>query len=195
MALISTYQAREAALEERVQKGLGAETLLRESAKFTRTSYDVFLSHSKMDSDLVLGAKRILESKGFTVYVDWLADPQLDRGKVNRKTADTLRKRIRSCKLLFYLHTKSANLSKWCPWELGYFDGFTHPTPRVFVFPLLGPGDNSFQGQEYLELYPLVDIDNVGKSRSDKGDVWRYDPQSEGRFKQMSVILSEAEQK
>ena len=191
MGLVTTAQARTAALEERIQKGLTAETLLRESAKFTRSAYDVFLSHSKMDASLVLGAKHILESKGYSVYVDWIDDPQLDRSRVNRKTADTLRRRMRSCKLMFYLHTKSASLSKWCPWELGYFDGFTYPTPRVFVFPLLGPGETSFQGQEYLELYPMIDVDNVSKSRSDRRDVWSYDPRADSKYRSMATILSE----
>ena len=131
MALVTKIQARRAAaFEERIQKGLGAETLLKESARFTRDAYDVFLSHSKMDANLVLGAKHILEAKGYTVYVDWIDDPQLDRSRVNRRTADTLRRRMRRCKLMFYLHTKNASLSKWCPWELGYFGGFAYPTPR-----------------------------------------------------------------
>ena len=94
---------------------------------------------------------------------------------------------------MFYLHTKSASLSKWCPWELGYFDGFTYSTPRVFIFPLLGPGETSFQRQEHLELYPMIDIDNVDKPRTDRKDVWSYDPTSESpRFGNMTTILSEA---
>lgn len=192
MGLVTTAQARSAALDEQLQKGLGVESILRESARFARLSYDVFLSHSKMDASLVLGAKRILELKGYTVYVDWIDDPQLDRSKVNRKTADTLRSRMRSCKLMFYLHTTNASLSKWCPWELGYFDGYTYPNPRVFIFPLLAPGEKSFQGQEYLQLYPIVDIDNVGTRRTDQGDVWSYDPNSTSSFKKMATVLKEA---
>lgn len=192
MGLVTTGQAISAALDERVQKGLGVESILRDSARFTRLSYDVFLSHSKMDASLVLGAKRILELKGYTVYVDWLDDPQLDRSKVNRQTADKLRIRMRSCKLMFYLHTSNARLSKWCPWELGYFDGYTYPNPRVFVFPLLAPGEKSFQGQEYLELYPIIDIDHVDKSRTDQQDVWSYDPSLEASYRSMATILREA---
>lgn len=192
MGLVTTAQARSAALDERIEKGLSADSILRESASFARSSYDVFLSHSKMDASLVLGAKRILELKGYTVYVDWIDDPRLDRSKVNRKTADTLRTRMRSCRLMFYLHTTNASLSKWCPWELGYFDGFTYPAPRVFIFPLLASGEKSFQGQEYLELYPLIDIDDVKKQRSDKGDVWSYDAASERQYRKMSTVLGDA---
>lgn len=190
MALVTTSQAKKAAILERVQKGQGAEPLLRESASFTRSAYDVFLSHSKMDADLVLGAKRILEGKGYTVYVDWIDDPQLDRSRVNRKTAETLRRRMRNCKLMFYLHTKNASLSRWCPWELGYFDGFSYPTPRVFVFPLLGPSETAFHGQEYLELYPMIDIDNPERTDGYRNDIWSYDPAGEGRFQRITTILS-----
>ncbi|QFS85187.1 TIR domain-containing protein [Roseivivax sp. THAF197b] len=190
MGLVTTAQARSAAVDERIQKGLGVESILRESALFSRLSYDVFLSHSKMDSSLVLGAKRILELKGYTVYVDWVDDPQLDRNKVNRQTAEKLRTRMRSCQLMFYLHTSNASLSKWCPWELGYFDGYTYPNPRVFVFPLLAPGETSFQGQEYLKLYPIIDIDDVDKARIDQRDVWSYDPETS--YRSMATILKEA---
>ena len=192
MGLVTTAQARSAAFNERIQKGLGVESILRESASFTRSSYDVFLSHSKMDTELVVGAKRILELKGYTVYVDWVDDPQLDRSKVNRQTADKLRIRMRSCKLMFYLHTSNGSLSKWCPWELGYFDGYTYPNPRVFIFPLLASGETSFQGQEYLELYPIIDIDHVDKPQTDQRDVWSYDPRAENRYRRITTILNEA---
>lgn len=191
MAFVTTEQASSAAFSERFQKGREARDLLKESASFTQRSYDIFLSHSKMDENLVLGAKHILENKGYSVYVNWIDDAQLDRSHVNRKTADTLRSRMRKCKLLFYLHTKNASLSKWCPWELGYFDGFTYPTPRVFIFPLLAPGESKFQGQEYLELYPLVDIDNAGKIGERRVDVWSYDPNAESKFRRMDTILSQ----
>ena len=193
MALVTLEQAKAAAnIEIRRSGYVGAKTLLKESAKFVRSNYDIFLSHSKMDENLVLGAKSILEKKGYTVYVDWIDDPQLDRSKVNRKTADVLRIRMRSCKLMFYLHTKSASLSKWCPWELGYFDGYTYPVPRVFIYPLMDEGERSFKGQEYLELYPVIDIDDIGLSGKGREDVWSHDPDAKRPFRRITGILTEA---
>lgn len=168
-----------------------AESILSEAANTPRISFDVFLSHSKMDDKYVLGAKQILEEKGYSVYIDWINDPQLDRSKVNKRTADYLRKRMRQCHLMFYLHTKNASLSRWCPWELGFFDGSSELIDRTFVFPLVQSG-NTFRGQEYLELYPIVDIDNVGKKTSMKTDVWAKYPSGERRYRQMSFILREA---
>lgn len=168
-----------------------AQRILKDAAQTSRTSFDVFLSHSKMDEKYVLGAKQILEEKGFTVYVDWIDDPQLDRSYVNKKTADYLRMRMKQCKLMFYLHTPNASLSKWCPWELGFFDGHSGSAERTFVFPIVFTGE-SFKGQEYLELYPIVDIDNVGQTSSIKKDVWGRFPSTDREWRQMSSILDSA---
>jgi len=128
----------------------------RSSAKDSET-FDVFLSHSIADADLVLGIKDILEERGLKVYVDWEADSQLDRSKVNPETADLLRRRMKQSNSLLYLATESASSSKWMPWELGYFDGLRGG--QVAVMPLLDNETDSFKGQEYLGLYPTVTKD------------------------------------
>jgi hypothetical protein len=168
-----------------------ARRILKDATRTSRTSFDVFLSHSKMDEKYVLGAKRILEEKGFSVYVDWIDDPQLDRSYVNKVTADYLRTRMKQCKLMFYLHTKNTNLSKWCPWELGYFDGHSGSAERTFIFPIV-PSGEGFKGQEYLELYPVVDIDNVGQSSMIRKDVWGHFPSTDREWRPMSSILDKA---
>lgn len=191
MGLVTIGQALLAADRELASTYRNTQRILKDATDTARTSFDIFLSHSKMDDKYVLGAKRILEEKGFSVYVDWIDDPQLDRSRVNKRTADYLRKRMKQCTLMFYLHTKNASLSKWCPWELGYFDAHSGSEERTFVFPLVSTGD-SFQGQEYLELYPTVDIDNVGQSSSFKKDVWGYFPSTSSQWRQMSSILDRA---
>lgn len=40
------------------------------------------------------------------------------------------------------------------PWELGYFDGFNG---AVAVLPITLTAQQSFLGQEYVNLYPWVD--------------------------------------
>ena len=191
MAFVTIDQALSAASREPQMRYESVQKILKDAthASVTR-SFDIFLSHSKMDEKLILGAKRILEEKGFSVYVDWIDDPQLDRSKVNKATADYLRNRMKQCKLMFYVHTKNASLSRWCPWELGYFDANSRSTPRTYVFPLVRAGEG-FEGQEYLELYPLVDIDNVGQLTSLKKDVWGKFPDSSATWRQMSTILEE----
>lgn len=132
-----------------------ATTVLKEevASSKARSSFDVFLSHSTSDAEIVLGVKGVLEDYGKTVYVDWLQDPQLDRSHVTAATAEVIRERMRQCKSLVYVHTKNSGASKWMPWELGYFDGFNG---AVAILPVTEKGEN-FQGQEYLGIYPYID--------------------------------------
>src|SRR5450759_5060060 len=58
-------------------------------------TFDIFLSHSSKDAELVEGLKLELEDKGFSVYVDWIEDSQLDRNKVTKDTALLLKSRMR----------------------------------------------------------------------------------------------------
>jgi hypothetical protein len=129
--------------------------ILRETASTSASSFDVFLSHSILDAELVLGAKLRLEEQGFTVYIDWITDRQLDRTKVSPTTANLLRIRMKQCKMLVYVHSANASLSKWCPWELGYFDALR--AGNVFIMPVTSGGKDPFAGQEYLGLYPYLE--------------------------------------
>jgi hypothetical protein len=120
--------------------------------------FDVFLSHSITDRDVVIGAMLYLRAAGLTVYVDWDVDKQLDRSKVDRATAETLRERMNHCDSLLYLWSKNAQKSRWMPWELGYFDGHNG---KVAVMPLLPDDGSGYTGFEYVALYPTVDIATV----------------------------------
>lgn len=119
-----------------------------------RSSFDVFLSHSFKDAEIVLGVKRIFEELGFTAYVDWVEDSQLDRTKVSSATAELLRTRMRQSKTLIYVHSNNSPGSRWMPWELGFFDGFR---TAVAVLPVAKNSSETFSGQEFLGLYPYID--------------------------------------
>lgn len=151
------------------------QILIEEVASATDyQQFDIFLSHSFKDSDLILGVKRILESQGFKVYVDWYNDPHLPRENVTKITAEVMRKRMRQSKSLIYVSTENAVNSKWMPWELGYFDGFR---PKgVAIMPLTEYESSTFKGQEYLSLYPVV---QKGKYTSGAEDVFVEDKGSE----------------
>lgn len=132
-------------------------------------TYDIFLSHSSKDAELILGVKATLEDMGYSVYVDWVNDPQLDRSKVNVSTAQLLRERMDASKSLFYVTTENAESSKWMPWECGYFDGVKE---KVAILPIKTYSyDNEYNGQEYLSLYPycLKGNNRLGQSR-----LWIY---------------------
>src|SRR4051794_13010352 len=79
------------------------ESQLRKSAASpSSANYDIFLSHARLDADVIAGIKAIMERGGRRVYVDWIEDPQLDRSHVTVATADVLRLRMQhSASLVF----------------------------------------------------------------------------------------------
>lgn len=158
MSLLVEAELRAKARAAAQRAHASMESVLLESQRTARSSYDIFLSHSKLDSELILGVKLVLESGGHSVYVDWISDPQLDRSRVSAVTADRLRSRMRQSRALFYVHSKNASVSRWMPWELGYFDGFNG---NVAVLPIMENPSSHFQGEEYLGLYPYVDVTGV----------------------------------
>lgn len=124
-----------------------------------RNSFDVFLSHSSKDKQLILGVKQLIEDSGYTVYIDWVDDPQLDRANVNLQTADVLRTRMKQSKFLVYVDSNNATTSKWMPWELGYFDGYK--PNKIGILPIRQNSEGSYTGQEYLGLYPKIEKNNL----------------------------------
>ncbi len=133
-----------------------ADTVLdRRTASISeREVFDIFLSHSFRDAQIVLGIVQLLESQGIKVYVDWLVDNQLDRSKVNAATARLLRKRMGQCRSLIFATSTSSPSSKWMPWELGYFDGLKGAS--ISIMPIEDNETPGRYGQEYLGLYPAI---------------------------------------
>jgi hypothetical protein len=131
--------------------------LINESRTFSKQKkYDIFLSHSFEDAEVILQLKEEIEASGFSVYVDWIEDPQLDRTKVTKKNAAIIRDRLNSCKSLLYAISYNSQKSSWVQWELGLADG--QKQGRVAIVPILEfdkPKD--FYKQEYLGLYPFID--------------------------------------
>ena len=115
--------------------------------------YDIFLSHSSLDKKLVLTLVNLFNEAGYSVYVDWIEDTQLDRSNVNKNTAKVLRNRMNGSKGLSYVATSNSTNSKWCPSELGYLGG--KKNGRCCILPIME--SQTFQGQEYLGLYPYLE--------------------------------------
>jgi hypothetical protein len=144
---------------------------LKKSA--TESSYDqrfhVFMSNSILDADVVFILKTKLENMGYSVYIDWDVDGPLDRSKVDKDTAQLIRLRMQNCSCLFFATSDNSPLSKWMPWELGYFDALKG---RVAILPLseYSPANyDLYNGQEYLGLYPYV---TIGPNMENENWLW-----------------------
>ncbi len=160
-------------IRERARKAIAADKLLNNAyaARSARSilhstnefldsrNYDIFLSHSIRDCDLILGMREILVDLGYSVYVDWFEDPTLDKPKVSAETANLLRKRMNRSKSMLYITNENIENSKWMPWECGYFDGLKE---KVAIVPVKTTDLATFFGKEYLSIYPwCVKVDGV----------------------------------
>lgn len=175
MAFLTEAEAR--AVGESVahaRRKTASEALLETASVSSAASrFDIFLSHSALDAKVILGVKTILERMGNTVYVDWIHDKQLDREKVSPDTAAMLRRRMDQSKSLFYAHSINATKSRWMPWELGYFDG---SNGNVAILPVVANAGAKFKGEEYVGLYPYVDI--TGRTTGSVGNLWIHREES-----------------
>ena len=176
MILSKSYLLREAERRNISEYGTKNDQIIYENAEIhtrydsvqKRKIYDVFLSHSSLDKKLVLTLVNLFNEAGYSVYVDWIEDTQLDRNNVNKNTAQVLRNRMNGSRGLAYVATGNAINSKWCPWELGYFDG--KKNERCCILPIME--SQNFQGQEYLGLYPYMQYAQV--SGEDRNEFWIY---------------------
>ena len=143
--------------------GRTAGRILLETTASVGQKFDVFLSHSSAEpEEILLGIKSFLEDDGLSVYVDKYSDPQLSLDRVSRETASILRSRMGDSKILLYVHSVHSSKSRWMPWELGYFDGLKG---KVGVIPVTKDQEETFKGEEYLNLYPYVEIAEGSLSR------------------------------
>ena len=150
----SAVRARAVRIARSAERTAGR--ILLEATASVGQKFDVFLSHSSTEpEEILLGIKLFLEDDGLSVYVDKYSDPQLSPGKVSRKTANILRSRMGDSKILLYIHSAHSSKSRWMPWELGYFDGLKG---KVGVIPVTKNQEETFKGEEYLNLYPYVEI-------------------------------------
>lgn len=157
MALFSESELRKSAdtMISATKKSVGDLFLEQRIASIVGSEFDIFLSHSYLDKKIIVGLTKELEDMGFSAYVDWINDSDLDRAEASKETAERLRERMKKCKSLLFAISVNSSYSKWMPWECGYFDGIDG---KVAICPIAkNPISwDKYEGQEYLGLYPYV---------------------------------------
>lgn len=127
---------------------------LRESAESRSPAGATFLSHSSRDQDLIVGAIRLLEEHGATVYID-KKDPTLPP-YTTKETANGLKSRLKKASKFVLLASTNSKDSRWVPWELGLADGYKG-MGKVAILPAVdSQGDESWTSWEYLGIYDRV---------------------------------------
>lgn len=164
MPYVTTSQAVTASRSAWSNRSVAESQMTKSAASPMANNFDIFLSHSYEDAEVVAGLKILIEKEGLSVYVDWIEDAQAERSKVTAATAEMLRQRMQHCRFLLFATSKVSPNSKWMPWELGYFDGLRQN--RVGILPIVQSDGGLFSGQEYLGLYPswqFIDFDRIGR--------------------------------
>ena len=118
-------------------------------------TYDLFLSHSSVDSELLIKLKSTLNHNNINVYIDWVSDRNaLKRELTNVNTANAIIERLKSSKALLYIHTEASQNSKWTPWELGFFHALKD---KICIY-----NPDNIEKAPYLEIYPTVILEKEG---------------------------------
>ena len=148
--------------------------------------YDIFLSHSSLDQELTCALYDLFTQNGFKVYLDY-EDNGLNPDKVTSATGKRLRNKLKRCKCLAYIATSNITKSKWCPWELGLFDGISNG--MCCILPIVKEsGKSRFNGREYLGMYPYLTYTKY--ATSDEWTFWIENPENPKKYTTLKAWLT-----
>lgn len=160
MAFLRENDVRERARHRAATEGVSVSEALGRAASQRLARYDIFLSQTIRDAEIVLGVYDVLTSAGYEVFCDWIEAPEADRSQVTPANAAFVRATMGVSDTLLFLDTDGAAQSLWMCWELGWFDA---AKGTVGVLPVLTEGERYYRGREFLGLYPYVELDESGR--------------------------------
>ena len=160
MAFLRESELRARAMHRAAQQGTTVAEALDRAASQRAAHYDIFLSQTIRDAEIVLGVYDLLTCAGYKVFCDWIEAPKSDRSKVTPANASFVRSIMCISDTLLFLDTEGAAQSLWMCWELGWFDA---AKGTVGVLPVLREGEHYYRGREFLGLYPYIELDDEGR--------------------------------
>lgn len=123
-----------------------------ENQHLIQQEYNIFMSHSLLDAQMILQIKSKLNKIGKTVYIDWVNDNvMLDRRNQNEDTWNVLEKRMQQSKQMVYVLTEHSIESPFTEKEVRYFKGLGKD---IFVYE---PYKN-IQRPTYLDGYENIKL-------------------------------------
>lgn len=106
--------------------------LIQKNQSLVFQSYDIFLSHSSLDTKELLQLKAYLNHLGKTVFIDWVNDRvMLNRENQNQDTWKVLELRMNQSKVLLYVMTDNSIQSQWTEREVNYIKA---SNKKVFIY-------------------------------------------------------------
>ena len=148
-------QLRGTALEFAGSKSRNPESILRERASTTRASFDIFLTHAKLDPELLLGILLLLEAAGLHVYVDWRDGMGVAQENLPSVSYENIFKKMARTSALFFAYRHDAVLPKSLPWELAHFKSSKH---HVATIRFLKTVNRIGREPGFISLYPSVEL-------------------------------------
>lgn len=123
-------------------------------ARGKKDFYDIFLSHSSKDKDLIKKIRQKLEDDlELSVYIDWEEDSGTKRDDI----ADTVKKAMEISNSFLIVKTSNSDESSWVSWETGFYDNKNSNAIGVLLIEDDKLTSETFKHQEYLKNYKLLD--------------------------------------
>lgn len=129
-----------------------AEKLLNKDKTIQKMkTYDLFISHSYLDREIVSDIVRKMNDCGLNCYVDWTADSDfLKRALVSDFTKEVLKARMKSSRKLLYLSSSNSRSSSWVDFELKYYQ--EEVQNDIWMIILDGDDAHDFKQIDYTKI-------------------------------------------
>jgi hypothetical protein len=130
--------------------------------------YAAFISHKKEDLGVAKQLARKIKARGYSCYLDD-QDKKLAEAKSAANPLEAvplhLRDILRNCRSLIFVSSANSPLSRWMPWETGFFDGrYDKSAIGIYLTDATATEPSAQAGstiQEYLNLYTTLTDANL----------------------------------
>lgn len=144
---------------------------------FSSARFDIYLTHDRIELNVMEGIYYALTENKLKVYADWQMRILNVGGEVAAGECAKARRLMRQSSSLIYVTCETPVASAWLPWQLGFMDGYTG---KCAVLPLVDkPAQNTFTAD-----YPIVK-----KAQQSEIDKW-FLVQSQSGIKPLHHWLS-----